>query len=183
VFSDFDVVFRLFLSLGVHDVMQTGRDGCICKFVVDTITIIDEGQPSGQGFACTGVEDVAAITVVESVEYRLDKRKCRQRLAAGFIASNFVLWDLTQQSEVDTFIFVIYCILILLSLPKFKKQLLFIAINAVTNGSRNLYLAAYASDVWRMAKATFIFGWRYSRASVLFCFPEGQYLHFQLELL
>lgn len=86
----------------LYEEVQTGRDGCICKFVVDTTASNDQGQSSGQSFACTGVEDVTAITVVESVEYRQDKRKCRRRLAAGFIASNFILWDLTQQSEVMT---------------------------------------------------------------------------------
>lgn len=95
-------VIRKKLSNDLCDEMQTGRDGCICKFVVDTVTIKDQGQARDQSFACTGVEDVAAITVVESVEYRQDKRKCSRRLAAGFIASNFILWDLTQQSEVMT---------------------------------------------------------------------------------
>lgn len=80
-------------------ITSTGRDGCICKFLVDTVTIKDNGESTSQSFACTGVEDVSAITVVESVERRQDQRKCNRRLAAGFIASNFILWDLTQQSE------------------------------------------------------------------------------------
>lgn len=87
-------MFRLQINWGTdfYNEVQTGRDGCICKFVTT--------KDQWQAFACTGVEAVTAITVVESVEYRQDKRNCSRRLAAGFIASKFILWDLTQQSEV-----------------------------------------------------------------------------------
>jgi hypothetical protein len=67
--------------------VQTGRDGCVCKFVLET----------GSQLICTGVENLTSITVVESLEC------CgggNRRVAAGFIASDFVLWDLSHQSEV-----------------------------------------------------------------------------------
>jgi hypothetical protein len=58
----------------------------VCKFVLET----------GSQLICTGVENLTSITVVESLEC------CgggNRRVAAGFIASDFVLWDLSHQSE------------------------------------------------------------------------------------
>lgn len=45
-----------------------------------------------------------------------------------------------------------------LTLPSLPQR----SFNVIAKGSRNLYRAAYACDVWRMAAATFICGWRYS---------------------
>lgn len=84
----------------LHTSVQTGRDGCICKFFIDS----KAGRVSSeQNLVCTGVEDVTAISIVESVEYCqvMDRKKDGRRVAIGFIASNFVLWDLTNQSEVN----------------------------------------------------------------------------------
>ena len=82
--------------------LQTGRDGCICRFSVLTEDVGHQGRSNDQGLMCTGVEDVPAITVVESVQcFHAPNQKIMRRLAAGFTASDFVLWDLTNQSEVS----------------------------------------------------------------------------------
>lgn len=68
--------------------LQTGKDGCICKFMSDK-------SSSSQGYVCTGVDKVQAITNLNSLTFSGEKK-----LAAGFTASDFIVWDAQQQSEV-----------------------------------------------------------------------------------
>lgn len=82
--------------------LQTGRDGCICRFSILIEDVGHHGRSNDQGLMCTGVEDIPAITVVESVQCcHAPNQKIMRRLAAGFTAVDFVLWDLTYQSEVS----------------------------------------------------------------------------------
>lgn len=82
--------------------LQTGRDGCICRFYILIEDVGHQGRSKDQGLMCTGVEDIPAITVVESVQCcHAPNQKIMRRLAAGFTAIDFVLWDLTYQSEVS----------------------------------------------------------------------------------
>lgn len=82
--------------------MQTGSDGCICRFLLDPRVTAAVPQTSGH-LLCTGIEKVAALSIVESVEHCEDmipQKHADRRIAAGFTGSDFLLWDLTHQCEV-----------------------------------------------------------------------------------
>ncbi|KAJ7565067.1 hypothetical protein O6H91_02G046200 [Diphasiastrum complanatum] len=81
-------------------ICSTGRDGCMCKYMYNNGCAINEAKD--EPIVCISVEKVTAITVVESLDCfqgGIGKSKDR-RVAAGFAAGDFVIWDLTDEIEV-----------------------------------------------------------------------------------
>ncbi|CAM6110005.1 unnamed protein product [Calypogeia fissa] len=85
------------------EIISTGSDGCICRFLLDQSSTAAMPRACQQ-LSCTGIEKVAALSIVESLEdckgTTAQKHLERWRIAAGFTSSDFLLWDLTHQCEV-----------------------------------------------------------------------------------
>eukprot|EP01018_Ginkgo_biloba_P008951 Gb_26563 [translate_table: standard] len=78
-------------------ICSTGRDGCICSFMFDKDAIGGDSKI----LVFTGIKNVSGITVVEGVVSRqtIVGDTTQMKFAAGFTAVDFLLWDLTNDSE------------------------------------------------------------------------------------
>lgn len=79
-------------------ICSTGKDGCICDFIFDKDAIGDYSNK----LIFAGIKNVPEITMVEAVsDYKNFRRDgIHRRFAAGFTAVDFILWDLTNDSEI-----------------------------------------------------------------------------------
>ncbi|KAL2631977.1 hypothetical protein R1flu_016663 [Riccia fluitans] len=81
------------------DIRTTGRDGCVCKFHLGSHSAAENAP---QTLTCTGIERVAAVSMIERVEHsggdsmRTDHRR---KVAVGFTGSDFLLWNMTHNNE------------------------------------------------------------------------------------
>lgn len=78
-------------------ICSTGKDGCICDFIFDKNATGDYSNK----LIFAGIKNVPEIAMVEAVSnYKNSRRDGIQRkFAAGFTAADFILWDLTNESE------------------------------------------------------------------------------------
>lgn len=78
-------------------ICSTGKDGCICDFIFDKGAIGDYSNK----LIFAGIKNVPEITMVEAVSDCKNFRRdgIHRRFAAGFTAVDFILWDLTNDSE------------------------------------------------------------------------------------
>ncbi|KAH9318915.1 hypothetical protein KI387_020684, partial [Taxus chinensis] len=78
-------------------ICSTGKDGCICSFIFDN----DGVRDSSNKLIFTGIKDVPEITMVEGVVnyIKVMGDGIQRRLAVGFTSVDFLLWDITNESE------------------------------------------------------------------------------------
>ncbi|KAL3689810.1 hypothetical protein R1sor_016119 [Riccia sorocarpa] len=84
---------------GQAHIRTTGRDGCVCKFHFEYHSAAENGP---QTLTCSGIERVAAVSMIERVELSEGdsmRTTSRRKVAVGFTGSDFLLWDMTHNSE------------------------------------------------------------------------------------
>ncbi|GLJ20918.1 hypothetical protein SUGI_0381750 [Cryptomeria japonica] len=77
-------------------ICSTGKDGCICSYIFDDDTAQDSNK-----LIFTGIKDVPEITMVEGVVNYINVMGdgIQRSFAAGFTSVDFLLWDITNESE------------------------------------------------------------------------------------
>lgn len=92
--SHFCLTLFLFLN------NQTRKDGCICEFIYDRGV-----EDVLKSLIFAGVKNVPEINMAESfVEYLSTVDMVSSKYVTGFIAADFLLWDLTNDSEVHHYL-------------------------------------------------------------------------------
>lgn len=79
---------------------QTGRDGCVCRFHLESHVA---ATVAPQMLSCSGIEKVAAVSMLECLEHTNGApnwTNLERKIAVGFTGSDFLLWDTTHKSEV-----------------------------------------------------------------------------------
>ncbi|KAG6556956.1 hypothetical protein Mapa_001372 [Marchantia paleacea] len=80
-------------------ILSTGRDGCVCRFHLESHVA---ATVSPQILSCSGIEKVAAVSMLECLEHTNGApnwTNLERRIAVGFTGSDFLLWDTTHKSE------------------------------------------------------------------------------------
>ncbi|BFI34384.1 hypothetical protein AXG93_2278s1330 [Marchantia polymorpha subsp. ruderalis] len=80
-------------------ILSTGRDGCVCRFHLESHVA---ATVAPQMLSCSGIEKVAAVSMLECLEHTNGApnwTNLERKIAVGFTGSDFLLWDTTHKSE------------------------------------------------------------------------------------